>query len=1069
MSHVLLILISLIALVGCQVKEESGSGQLIAGHTPATNSFTVSAPSNGTYKAGDILNFTLSFPYNVVVSGGTPSLSLTIGASTISAPLVSGAGTKSLVFSYTILASENDTDGITLNSLNLNGSTMTFTNSAGVSTNCDIATVTTRNYTNILVDNTGPTLTAFSLVTLPGFYNEGDQIVFSATYSEPVVVGTPVPSFNLTFNTAAVATYVSGSGTNTINFQYTITNTQFDYNGFTFPGPNTFINGTSIKDMSGNAAAVDFSAFVAAIDGTGTGPTCTGGSSDCVEFDGRAPFITNIVPPNPGSYAAAKNLDYVVEFNKNVTITGSPYLALTIGSTTRQASYSSGSGSRFITFRYTTVPGDVDADGITSPTSITAGTGTIISTTGGYNFFVTGTNGGSFSNNLFTAPDTSGVIITATQPQPTAVIRGGDTTNRIFPAPLQPDDVWIIGQPLLITVEFNTGMTVGQISGTPSIPITIGATTRQATYLSGGDGQTSLVFRYVIQEGDLDTDGNITLGKIELNGGTITDNANTNSLLTLPVTSISSTTIDGIRPTISSVTAPADASYSSVTTPGNFNFTINWSEAVNFSGTVNLPLTIGATPVNASTVITNNATGIVVRPTNITGLTDTDGITVSSPLNGGTISDAAGNTANSFTFAPPVTPGVLVDTTAPTINIAGVTPPPAGTYNAGDDLVFTVTFSEVVNVQNAGAYPNNYPRIALAFSSGTQYATYTGGSGTNTLTFSYEVTTSDSHIVGTIPAPTAVQVNTPTSYIRDIAWNGNSTNSYAMTTSLAGVIVDGVAPSVSAQETTAGVYVESGEGPNSTIVIEVTYSEPVTVIGVPEIELDIATGPKAAVYDAVSSTSTILRFRYPIDGATDMDLDGLALTSPAEITGATIEDANGNEATYGLGTVTDLNNVFIAPHLVVWTRASLNSNRSGFSGAPGVAGPSVVGGYYTFTGLESLSFTGLSDFTSEQVWMAIRTPNSGDAPLQDLIKTYVNIVDPTTGTISYTPPATGPSPLAANTNHRIQVNLPGGLSLSNTFTPAGFTGRIGAVIISTDTLSGGQQTQVNNFLSTNYP
>jgi hypothetical protein len=63
-----------------------------------------------------------------------------------------------------------------------------------------------------------------------------------------------------------------------------------------------------------------------------------------------------------------------------VTVTGSPYLALTIGSTTRQAAYSSGSGTRFITFRYTTVPGDVDADGITSPTSITQNAGDIVET-----------------------------------------------------------------------------------------------------------------------------------------------------------------------------------------------------------------------------------------------------------------------------------------------------------------------------------------------------------------------------------------------------------------------------------------------------------------------------------------------------------------------------------------------------------------------------------------------------------------------------------------------------------------------------------------------------------------
>ncbi len=1052
MSHFVLILLGLFALVGCQVKEQQGNGQLIAGHTPATNAFTVSGPANSTYKAGDVLSFSLSFPYNIAIAGGTPSLSITIGASTVAAPLISGAGSKNLLFQYTVLVSENDADGVALNSLALNGATMTFTNS-GTTTNCDISTVTSRTYSSVLVDNTGPTLTGFSLVTPPGFYNEGDAIVFSATYSEPVIVGTPAPSIGLTFNTGASATYVSGSGTNTINFQYLVSATQVDLDGYGFSSTN-IINGASISDASGNPAAINISAYTGAIAGGG-------GTSNLVEFDGRAPYIVNIVPPTPGSYAAAQNLDYVVEFNKNVTISTSPspHLALTIGAATRQASYSSGNGSRFITFRYTTVPGDVDADGITSPTSISVNGGTLVSTTGSFNYFVAGT----YSNNLFTAPDTSGVIITATQPQPTAVIRGTDTTNRIFPAPLQADNIWIIGQPLLITVEFNTGMFVGQTNGTPFIPLTIGASTVNATYLSGGDGQTSLVFRYVIEEGDLDTDGTIQIGNINLNGGTITDAANTNSLLTLPVASVTTTFVDGVRPTITTVGAPANGTYSTVTTPNNLWFTVNWSEAVNFNGVINLPLTIGATPVNAATIQAGNDSASVTLRTNaLTGYNDLDGISVSSPLTGaGTIRDQAGNTASVLTFVPPTTTGVLVDTTNPFV--LSVASPAAGIYTAGDDLDFVVTFDDIVNITTSGGYP----RIALPLTTGTRYATYLSGSGSNIITFRYTVTASDSHS-GAITAPTAIAVNTP-AYIRDIGLN--SVTSYTISTSLTGVTVDGVAPSITGRTTTAGTYVDSSEGTNSSILISFTFNEDVNVTGTPEIELNIATGSKIATYDSVASTSTILRFRYNIDSATDMDLDGLSLVSTSiDLAGGSIQDLNGNDANLAIGgTVTNLATVFIAPHLLVWTRASLNNNRSGFTGAPGVSGPSVVGGYYNFTGLESLTFSGLSGYTSEQVFLAMTTPASGDAPLQDLISSYVNIVDPTTGTISYTPPATGPSPLVANTNHRIQVNLTGGISLSNTFTPVGFTGRIGAIIISTETLSGGQQTQVNNFLSTNYP
>ena len=49
--------------------------------------------------------------------------------------------------------------------------------------------------------------------------------------------------------------------------------------------------------------------------------------------------------------------------DENVTVVGSPYVALTIGSATRQAAYASGSGSSSIKFRYVLASGDEDANG----------------------------------------------------------------------------------------------------------------------------------------------------------------------------------------------------------------------------------------------------------------------------------------------------------------------------------------------------------------------------------------------------------------------------------------------------------------------------------------------------------------------------------------------------------------------------------------------------------------------------------------------------------------------------------------------------------------------------------
>src|SRR5213078_5100038 len=117
---------------------------------------TVTGPANGSYRAGQNLDFTVSYSENVTVniSGGTPTIGLTIGATARNASYFSGSGTAALVFRYTVLAGETDTDGIASASpINLNGGTIKDTagNAAGL-------TFTPPTTTAVLVDTTAPTL-----------------------------------------------------------------------------------------------------------------------------------------------------------------------------------------------------------------------------------------------------------------------------------------------------------------------------------------------------------------------------------------------------------------------------------------------------------------------------------------------------------------------------------------------------------------------------------------------------------------------------------------------------------------------------------------------------------------------------------------------------------------------------------------------------------------------------------------------------------------------------------------------------------------------------------------------
>ena len=95
--------------------------------------------------------------------------------------------------------------------------------------------------------------------------------------------------------------------------------------------------------------------------------------------DDIAPVVTSVSVPSNDTYDVSENLDFTVNFNENITVNtagGTPQLALTIGSTTRQASYLSGTGSQNIVFRYTVQSGDIDIDGIAVGT-LSANSGTL--------------------------------------------------------------------------------------------------------------------------------------------------------------------------------------------------------------------------------------------------------------------------------------------------------------------------------------------------------------------------------------------------------------------------------------------------------------------------------------------------------------------------------------------------------------------------------------------------------------------------------------------------------------------------------------------------------------------
>jgi hypothetical protein len=120
---------------------------------------------------------------------------------------------------------------------------------------------------------------------------------------------------------------------------------------------------------------------------------------------------------------------------------------------------------------------------------------------------------------------------------------------------------------------------------------------------------------------------------------------------------------DTTSPVVSTVSAPANGTYNEAQ---NLNFTLNFSEAVNVSGTPRLTLTIGSSTAYANYVSGSGTTALLFRYTVFSGDNDDNGISLGATigLNGGSIKDPANNNAV-LSFTPPNLTGVLVSTFPP--------------------------------------------------------------------------------------------------------------------------------------------------------------------------------------------------------------------------------------------------------------------------------------------------------------------------------------------------------------------------------------------------------------------
>ena len=195
---------------------------------------------------------------------------------------------------------------------------------------------------------------------LPG---RGDHRAPSAPFTEPVhVLG--APSFALTLGSTVVrARYVSGSGTVTLRFEYTVQRGDYDADGVSVElvdGESPFIlDGAAIR-----AVADDHTVDLVA-DGTASVPAGLQHKVD-VRVSQAVEASISSSPASGSTYGAGETITVSLALNEAARVTGRPWIQLDVGGARRQADYVGpiGEATDALEFSYTVQSGDFDADGV---------------------------------------------------------------------------------------------------------------------------------------------------------------------------------------------------------------------------------------------------------------------------------------------------------------------------------------------------------------------------------------------------------------------------------------------------------------------------------------------------------------------------------------------------------------------------------------------------------------------------------------------------------------------------------------------------------------------------------
>jgi hypothetical protein len=406
------------------------------------------------------------------------------------------------------------------------------------------------------------------------------------------------------------------------------------------------------------------------VTGTYTGPPSVS-SANTVIIDRTAPTISSVNAPTSKTYIPSDTATFTVNFSESVTVTGTPRLTLTVGSSTEYATYLSMSDSKTALFRYTvaTDPAEFDTDGIAVATSLDLNSGTIRDLA---------TNALTLT---FSAPTLTGVLVAQPAAAPTidSITATNATLTVYFTAGAARGSTTSTYQ-----YSANNGAWTTRASGTTASPLAISG-------LTNGTGYTIRI-RAVTNAGNSDSStavtetptavsvtGDATLVITYGNSGT-TGNYSATGGTGIYTWSLGSS-ISGVTLSSTAVTA------SNTLTAGTYSQSVRATDGNSQVGTKTLTITVNKASTSVSIALPNSATSAALGgAVTITATVPRAGA-VNFKLGGSTISGCGSSAAASTSATCSWTPGSLGS-----VSLTAVfTPTDSGNYETSTTTTLTIT------------------------------------------------------------------------------------------------------------------------------------------------------------------------------------------------------------------------------------------------------------------------------------------------------------------------------------------------------------------------------------------